>query len=401
MVDRLVEDIAAQRKGAIKIGPFGSALPRSAMVQNGPKVYGQENLIARDWSIGNRRVKPETFELLRTCELHPGDVVIGMMGSLGHCEVFPSDVEPGLMDSHLLRIQVNEGMLSPEYLRHSLLSSNTTQQINRLSHGSIMAGLSSKVVRRVRLFVPPLEEQRRIAEILDAIDETIQATERVITKLRHAHAALQQQIVLRWNNGSVDEALLGALIDPNRPIVYGILMPGEHEEGGVPVVKVRDIKDGEIASKQSLLHTSPLIDQQYMRSRVRKGDILFTIRGTVGRTAIVPESLDGANITQDTARLSAVGVNRSYLIAAMSTEKFTRFVGVHTIGQAVKGINLRELRRAPIPLIGRDEQEIAGSVLDGSIELIDAQGERLKKLRLLRTGLAADLLSGRVRTVAA
>ena len=273
--------------------------------------------------------------------------------------------------------------------------------LQHLSSSTGVPGLNREDAYERLVQVPPVGEQRRIAEILDTIDDTIQATERVITKLRHAHAALQQQVVHRWNNGSVDEALLGALIDPNRPIVYGILMPGEHEEGGVPVIKVRDIKDGEIASKQSLLHTSPLIDQQYMRSRVRKGDILFTIRGTVGRTAIVPESLDGANITQDTARLSAVGVNRSYLIAAMSTEKFTRFVGVHTIGQAVKGINLRELRRAPIPIIGRDEQEIAGSVLDGSIELIDAQGERLKKLRLLRTGLVVDLLSGRVRTVAA
>ena len=115
----------------------------------------------------------------------------------------------------------------------------------------------------------------------------------------------------------------------------------------------------------------------------------------------MPESHDGANITQDTARIAATGVNRSYLVAVMATERFARFVGVHTIGQAVKGINLRELRRAPIPLIGRNEQEIAGVALDGSIASIGAECERLEKLRLLRTGLAADLLSGRVRTVAA
>ena len=121
----------------------------------------------------------------------------------------------------------------------------------------------------------------------------------------------------------------------------------------------------------------------------------------MGRTAIVPESHDGANITQDTARIAANGVNRSYLVAVMATERFARFVGVHTIGQAVKGINLRELRRAPIPLVGRDEQEIAGAALDGSIASIGAECERLEKLRLLRTGLAADLLAGQVRTVAA
>ena len=245
MRELLIEEVAAQRTGAIKIGPFGSALPRSAMVPDGIKVYGQENLIARDWDVGNRRVTPETFHSLRTCELHPGDVVIGMMGSLGHCEVFSSDAEPGLMDSHLLRIQAHQDLLTPEYLRLLVLSDETTRQIGRLSHGSIMAGLSSKVVRRVRLFVPPLEEQRRVAEILDTIDETIQATERVIAKLRFAHEALQLQLVPIPTNDGVEEALLGALIDPKRPIVYGILMPGEHVMGGVPVIKVKDIKDGE------------------------------------------------------------------------------------------------------------------------------------------------------------
>ena len=183
--------------------------------------------------------------------------------------------------------------------------------------------------------------------------------------------------------------------------MYGILMPGQHVIGGVPVIKVKDVKDGEVASKQTLLHTSPLIDQHYERSRVREGDILFTIRGSVGRTAVVSASHDGANITQDTARIAVNGVNRSYLVAAMATERFSRFVDVHTIGQAVKGINLRELRRAPILLIERGEQEGAGAALDSSAASVSAECKRLEKLRLLRAGLASDLLVGRVRTVAA
>ena len=249
--------------------------------------------------------------------------------------------------------------------------------------------------------LPPLEEQRRIAEILDTIDETIQATERVIAKLRFAHEALQQYLVPRRLDDGVEEVLLSRLVDPDRPIVYGILMPGEHVNEGVPVIKVKDIKDGKIGAVRTLLHTSPLIDRQYARSRVRKGDVLFTIRGSVGRTAVVPESHDGFNITQDTARIAVSGVNWSYLVAAMATEWFTKYVDVHTIGQAVKGINLRELRRAPIPLIGHDEQEIAGAALDVSLASISAECARLDKLRLLRTGLTTDLLSGRVRTVAA
>ena len=54
-------------------------------------------------------------------------------------------------------------------------------------------------------------------------------------------------------------------IDPKRPVVYGILMPGEHVIGGIPVIKVKDVKDDCFSSKQTLLHTSQLIDRQYAR----------------------------------------------------------------------------------------------------------------------------------------
>ena len=305
----------------------------------------------------------------------------------------------GAAGSTVARIRPLRAKVVSKYLYHYLTS--RFAEIQSLRTGTGVPHVPRDLKSFLKVPVPPLEEQRRIAEILDTIDETIQATEGAIAKLRFAHEALQQQLVPARAIDGVEEALLGALVDPKRPIVYGILMPGEHVVGGVPVIKVKDIKNGEIASRQTLLHTSPLIDQQYARSRVRKEDLLFTIRGSVGRTAIVPESHDGANITQDTARIAATGVNRSYLVAVMGTERFARFVGVHTIGQAVKGINLRELRRAPISLIGRNEQEIAGAALDGSIASIGAECERLEKLRLLRAGLAADLLSGRVRPVAA
>ena len=287
------------------------------------------------------------------------------------------------------------------YAGHVATSESVFRHAERNSIGTRMPRTSWRAVLQAPVWLPPLEEQRRIAEILDTIDETIQATDRFIAKLRLAHEALQQHLVPKRLDSGVEEVPLISLVDQDRPIVYGILMPGEHVYKGVPVIKVKDIKDGKIGAVRTLLHTSPLIDRQYVRSRVRTGDVLFTIRGSVGRTAVVPESHDGFNITQDTARIAVSGVNRSYLVAAIGTEWFTRYVDVHTIGQAVKGINLRELRRAPIPLIGYDEQEIAGARLDVSLALIDAASAQLDKLRLLRIGLAADLLSGCVRTVAA
>lgn len=288
--------------------------------------------------------------------------------------------------------------VDPRFGHHAL--EYAAPQLHRVSQGTTFSAIGRSELASLRLAVPLLEEQKRIAAVLGTIDETVRATERVIAKLDLAHEGLRRTLLCVRAGRRVTEVQLGDVIDPSRPIVYGILMPGEHVNGGVPVIKVRDIRDGVIADRRSLLHTSLQIDQQYARSRVREGDVLFSIRGTVGRIAVVPGSLAGANITQDTARLAVKGVNRSYLLAAMADDRFRRFVDVHTVGQAVKGINLRELRKAPLVLLEDAEQEAIGEVLDSSLRRILAERLSLEKLRATRAGLAADLLSGRVRTVA-
>ena len=73
---------------------------------------------------------------------------------------------------------------------------------------------------------------------------------------------------------------LDELIQPGRPITYGILKPGTGYPGGIPVVKVKDMRDGMIDQTDMLL-TSPEIDTQYQRSKLRRGDLLISIRGSV------------------------------------------------------------------------------------------------------------------------
>jgi type I restriction enzyme S subunit len=133
-------------------------------------------------------------------------------------------------------------------------------------------------------------------------------------------------------------------------------MPGNGFEGGVPVIKVKDYPDGEII-EHGLLLTDPAIDSEYERSRLRVGDLLISIRGTIGRLAFVPESLDGANITQDTARLSLRSDNDTLYIRAMLESTFAqRQIAAFTTGLAVKGINIGELRRIQVPIVSFDEQ---------------------------------------------
>lgn len=150
---------------------------------------------------------------------------------------------------------------------------------------------------------------------------------------------------------------LNDLIKTDRPITYGILKPGTGFPGGIPVVKVKDMQNG-IIDESDLLLTSPEIDTQYQRSKLCKGDLLISIRGSVGRMAIVPESLEGANITQDTARLTIdESYNSVYVRGVLESAPLQIEMERNIRGVAVKGINIGFLRELQIPICDRDVQD--------------------------------------------
>ena len=153
---------------------------------------------------------------------------------------------------------------------------------------------------------------------------------------------------------------LDDLVQPGRPITYGIVKPGGNVEGGVPVIKVKDYPDGTI-DESDLLYASPAIEEKYARSRLNPRDLLFSIRGSVGRMAFVPDSLANANLTQDTARLSLrEELDPEYVRGVLRLPEVSYWIQHHIKGVAVQGINLHDLRALKIPVLPEAEQRSLG-----------------------------------------
>lgn len=143
---------------------------------------------------------------------------------------------------------------------------------------------------------------------------------------------------------------------PGRPITYGILKPGPELEEGVPYVRVADFPGNQL-NLSSIKRTSPEIDLQYKRARLLAGDLLLSIRGSVGRLIVIPASLEGANITQDTARLSISSrLNARYVYYALLAPDAQRRMAKAIRGVAVRGINIGDVRALQVPLPSLPEQ---------------------------------------------
>lgn len=215
-----------------------------------------------------------------------------------------------------------------------------------------------KYLKRTEVVLFPLPEQRRIAGILDKADA-------LRTKRREALAQVDRlaQSIFGEMFGDPIENPRGftvkkliELVDPVRPISYGILMPGPDVAAGVKYVRVVDMKNGGI-ELSGIRRTTPETSRAYKRSLLKSGDLLMSIRGHVGRMAIIPEELDGANITQDSARLAIVGASSLYVRECLRSTGFQRWMAKHTKGVAVRGINLGDVKLMPIPVPPQPAQD--------------------------------------------
>ena len=82
-----------------------------------------------------------------------------------------------------------------------------------------------------------------------------------------------------------------------KKIGYGIVQPGEHVPNGVPVIKVNNVISG-LKNILDLDRTSIENDEKYKRTKLNGGEIVISIVGTIGKTAIVPKKFAGCNLVR-------------------------------------------------------------------------------------------------------
>ncbi|MEQ4302662.1 restriction endonuclease subunit S [Plantactinospora sp. B6F1] len=253
---------------------------------------------------------------------------------------------PSILDPNLMALWPHPGKVDLRFLYQWLQRFDLAS----LTTGSSVPQLNKKDLDPLPFPLPPLEDQQRIARVLDRADEL-----RVKRRSALAHLGeLTKSIFLDMFGNPMDNPRgdevrpLVEWVDVNRPITYGILKPGENRADGVKYIRVVDIKDGAI-DLTDIRSTTSEISHQYRRSTLRRNDLLMSIRGHVGRLAQVPAALEGANITQDSARLAVNEDSARYVMECLRSSGLQRWMKQRVKGAAVQGINLADVKMIPLP----------------------------------------------------
>ena len=178
---------------------------------------------------------------------------------------------------------------------------------------------------------------------------------------------------------------LKRVVNPARQITYGIVQAGPHVPDGVPYIRPADMsaEDG-IKVPDEIMRTSDEIAANYTRSTIRAGDIVCSIGPSFGKVMITPAWLDGANLTQGTARIAVQREHNSKYIfwtlrAPASVAQWVSSVG----GATFSALNLGPLARTTILIPPLPEQTAIAEFLDletGKIDGLVAEQRRLMEL---------------------
>ena len=186
-----------------------------------------------------------------------------------------------------------------------------------------------------------------------------------------------------WPKRRLDE-----LTEPARPITYGVVKPGDHDDlNGVRFIRGGDIAEGKINISNLRTITSE-VSAGYKRTLLRGGEVVVSLVGNPGEAAVVPASLAGANIARQTGLVALRDdVDSRYVMYFLRSPGGRAELFAQTTGSVQQVINLANLKNIRVPLPDLTTQRKIAGILSTYDDLIENNLRRIKILEEMAQSL--------------
>jgi restriction endonuclease S subunit len=257
----------------------------------------------------------------------------------------------GICSAHALVLRARKDVVLPEFLPFFMQSDLFFNRAMEISVGSLSPTINWKTLAIQEFPLPPLDEQRRIAEILWAIEDTSEKFILLTSKVEEARLAVINESVNLKNK-------MGVLEDVCDKIVDGPHYPPEFILTGIPFLLVSNLSSGYIDWIVSKCISQEDYSDIYRRINCEVGDVLYTVVGSYG----IPIYIDWEKPFAFQRHIALIKPNRQllngkYLTYYLQSDFAKKQATILAVGNAQKTITLGSLSKFPIPIISLAQQE--------------------------------------------
>ncbi len=367
--------------------------------------------------VGNK--KPE--DLGKCKQVHEGDLVINSMnygiGSYGLSRY------RGVC-SPVYIVLTPKKMKIEERFAFRILETKQFQKYAQSFGNGILehrAAINWDILKVIGIPLPPIEEQQKILSFLDSqiskIDDLIFEKQKLIGILKEKRQTVVSYAVTKGIDPNAKMKDSGAewlgeypehwklsqlrhVVRTGTSITYGIVQAGPEVENGVPYIRTSDMS-GESLPLTGYPKTSYEIDSSFQRSKVSAGDLVVSIRASVGKCLRVPPELDGANLTQGTAKVApGEKVCAEFMMAYINSTYIQKYLDSKSKGATFREITLETLRKTPFLLPPLSEQIQITKFIegeDGTITNLIVEVEKAVQLLIeRRSTLISSAITGQI-----
>jgi len=273
--------------------------------------------------------------------------------------------------------------------------------VGESTHGTKKLDLAD--LRAFPMALPPLSEQAAVVEILEALDDQIRSTNKIVEKRRLLNIGLVDQFVSAAHRADHPVRSLGEIVSGQGSFIqtgpFGSqLHSSDYVDDGVPVVMPQDLSDGRV-NLDSIARVSESMARSLSRHRMLPGDVVFARRGDLGRCAEITTREQGwlCGTGCLLVRTPPASLTAGWLALVYRHELGQSHVRANAVGSTMANLNgsILASMRLPVPPVG--SQRKAVSMIQAHDYEASLERKRLAKLYALKSALMADLLSGRVR----
>ncbi|ASS75416.1 hypothetical protein CIG75_10720 [Tumebacillus algifaecis] len=388
----------------------GFAFKSAAFTDRGIPIVRMSNMKEAGLDLSDAVCYPDELLLgLERFLLEPGDLLLGLSGSIGFSAQVTEAHTPSLLNQRVGRFLVDESQLSVDFLAQLVKSASFQKTLRMLASGGAPANLSAKDVEGILIDLPTLKEQRRIAEILASIDQALVKTDAILAQTQEVKQGTMDLLLQKGiGHESFRQTELGEL-----PASWQAL----------PLKKVCKVNPGYRLNRgetypyieMAALDTT-LPDIQYLLerevkspggSRFKSGDVLFaritpcTENGKIGLVQDLPSNYGVGSTEFIVLSPSPEQILPEFLYYTVRSERVRSYamsrMGGTTGRQRVPSEVFKEELQIALPPL--DEQKRIGEILRGFDQKIAAEQRGRKGLQELKAGLSELLLSGQTRVV--